>query len=114
MNKNLSLQQISNLLNNRGSDESENEEVLAETLSDVSDAEFEISDHDTESDEEALSDSENDEEEHTEHQSDVANAFYGKKTGINGQKHRHREHGFELITIIVQLPDLRGLAWEKK
>ncbi|CAG5053554.1 unnamed protein product [Parnassius apollo] len=53
MDKNLSLQQIQDLLNDLDSDENVNEDIFPDASSDLSDAESEISDHNTESEEEA-------------------------------------------------------------
>lgn len=69
MSKYLTPEQIDILLNEELTDESENEETFQEQLSDLSDAEAEISDHDTESEEEPASDAENNSLEETDRSS---------------------------------------------
>lgn len=109
MSKYLTPEQIDILLNEELTDESENEETFQEQLSDLSDAEAEISDHETESEEEAASDAENNSLDETDRSS---NAFYGKNRYKWGKtppsRSRVRAHN-----IIVNLPGLKGLARSK-
>ncbi|XP_045448241.1 piggyBac transposable element-derived protein 1-like [Melitaea cinxia] len=112
MNKNLDSQQIERLLNDFELDESENDTIFPEILSDLSDAEDEVSVHDTESDESADSTLENEEIENIEQQNREANAFYGKNrykwAKAPPSQSRVRAHN-----IILHLPGLRGPAQAK-
>lgn len=79
MSKNLTPRQIEGLLNDEISEESENEAVFPEQLSDLSDSQVEVSDHDRESEEEPGEDSENDSPDDVDRQTvSSSNAFYGK------------------------------------
>ncbi|CAG5046287.1 unnamed protein product [Parnassius apollo] len=112
MDKNLNLQQIQDLLNALDSDENVNEDIFPDASSDLSDAESEISDHNTESEEEAESISENEDSSDSDAQSRNSNAFYGRNrykwSKVPPSRSRVPAHN-----IIIHLPGLRGPAQAK-
>ncbi|GBP41062.1 hypothetical protein EVAR_32883_1 [Eumeta japonica] len=88
MDKNLTPQQIEDLLNKIDSVESENKEIIPEQISDLIDMEIEASDHDTESEEELGDDSKNDSLDNADQRPDSNfNAFYGKNRYQWGKIH---------------------------
>ncbi|CAK1583895.1 unnamed protein product [Parnassius mnemosyne] len=112
MDKNLNPQQIQDLLNDLDCDENVNEDIFPDASSDLSDAESEISDHNTESEEEAENISENEDSSDIDEQSRNSNSFYGRNrykwSKVPPSRSRVPAHN-----IIIHLPGLRGPALVK-
>lgn len=112
MDKNLNPEQIEHLLNDLEPQETEAEVIYPELSSDLSDAESEISDHDTESEEETESNSENEDTRNNDQQDRNSNAFNGRNR-YKWSKVPPSQSRVPAHNIIIHLPGLKGPARTK-